>query len=165
MVFATQSLADIETSAIAPAIIESCPTRIFSLQRASADRAADPLGLPPVRPHDRQIEIIARAAPKREHYCQSARGNRLFELGLGEVALAFAAAPSKTDQLVIRAGLVPMAPQVLPGPAQVHAVSPGRLDMLPADPVSRPQRDQASGGPTQGVVPMKSPCNPLGLRP
>ena len=29
VVFATQSLADIETSAIAPAIIESCPTRIF----------------------------------------------------------------------------------------------------------------------------------------
>src|SRR6266436_2737817 len=29
VVFATQSLADIETSAIAPAIIESCPTRLF----------------------------------------------------------------------------------------------------------------------------------------
>jgi type IV secretory pathway VirB4 component len=29
VIFATQSLADIETSAIAPAIIESCPTRIF----------------------------------------------------------------------------------------------------------------------------------------
>ncbi len=29
VIFATQSLADIETSSIAPAIIESCPTRIF----------------------------------------------------------------------------------------------------------------------------------------
>ena len=29
VVFATQSLADIEKSAIAPAIIESCPTRLF----------------------------------------------------------------------------------------------------------------------------------------
>jgi type IV secretion system protein TrbE len=29
VVFATQSLADIETSAIAPAIVESCPTRLF----------------------------------------------------------------------------------------------------------------------------------------
>jgi type IV secretory pathway VirB4 component len=29
VVFATQSLADIETSALAPAIIESCPTRLF----------------------------------------------------------------------------------------------------------------------------------------
>lgn len=97
VVFATQSLADIETSAIAPAIIESCPTRIF----LPNERAAEPqittvyrrFGL-----NDRQIEIIARATPKRDYYCQSARGNRLFELGLGEVTLAFTAASSKTDQ-------------------------------------------------------------------
>ena len=49
----------------------------------------------------RQIEILSRATPKRDYYCQSRRGNRLFELGLGEVALAFAAASSKTDQLRI----------------------------------------------------------------
>ena len=42
-----------------------------------------------------------RATPKRDYYCQSARGNRLFELGLGEVALAFTATSSKTDQLAI----------------------------------------------------------------
>ena len=35
----------------------------------------------------RQIEILSRATPKRDYYCQSRRGNRLFELGLGEVAL------------------------------------------------------------------------------
>jgi len=51
--------------------------------------------------NDRQIEIVARATPKRDYYCQSARGNRLFELGLGEVALAYTAASSKTDQLAI----------------------------------------------------------------
>jgi type IV secretion system protein VirB4 len=34
--------------------------------------------------NDRQIEIIARAMPKRDYYCQSRRGNRLFELGLSE---------------------------------------------------------------------------------
>src|SRR6185437_13896470 len=38
------------------------------------------------------------ATPKRDYYCQSRRGNRLFELGLGEVALAFTAASSKTSQ-------------------------------------------------------------------
>ena len=102
VVFATQSLADIETSAIAPAIIESCPTRIF----LPNERAIEPqisaiyqrFGL-----NDRQIEILARATPKRDYYCQSRRGNRLFELGLGEVALAFLAASSKTDQLRIAA--------------------------------------------------------------
>jgi len=100
VVFATQSLSDIDASAIAPAIIESCPTRLL----LPNERAIEPqitaiyrrFGL-----NDRQIEILARATPKRDYYCQSRRGNRLFELGLGEVALAFAAASSKTDQAAI----------------------------------------------------------------
>src|SRR5262245_40342296 len=104
VVFATQSLADIETSSIAPAIVESCPTRLF----LPNERALEPqittiyrrFGL-----NDRQIEILARATPKRDYYCQSRRGNRLFELGLGEVALAFTAASSKSDQAAIAAVL------------------------------------------------------------
>ena len=100
VVFATQSLADIKDSAIAPAIIESCPTRVF-LPNA---RALEPqiaaiyagFGL-----NARQVEILARATPKRDYYCQSPVGDRLFDLGLGEVALAFAAAASKSDQAAI----------------------------------------------------------------
>ncbi len=100
VVFSTQSLADIENSPIAPAIIESCPTRVF----LANERALEPqiaaiyrrFGL-----SDRQIEILSQATPKRDYYCQSRCGNRLFELGLGEVALAFAAASSKTDQALI----------------------------------------------------------------
>ncbi len=100
VVFATQSLADIEDSAIAAAIIESCPTRLF----LPNERAIEPqitavyrrFGL-----NDRQIEIVSRATPKRDYYCQSRRGNRLFELGLGDAALAFVAASSKTDQVTI----------------------------------------------------------------
>src|SRR3546814_956136 len=46
-----------------------------------------------------QIEILSRATPKRDYYCQSRRGNRLFELGLGEVAMAFVAASAKSDQI------------------------------------------------------------------
>jgi type IV secretion system protein TrbE len=100
VVFATQSLSDIDSSAIAPAIIESCQTRLL----LPNERAIEPqitaiyrrFGL-----NDRQIEILARATPKRDYYCQSRRGNRLFELGIGEVALAFCAASSKTDQIAI----------------------------------------------------------------
>ncbi|MBU2232918.1 MAG: conjugal transfer protein TrbE [Alphaproteobacteria bacterium] len=100
VVFATQSLSDIDNSAIAPAIIESCPTRLL----LPNERAIEPqitaiyqrFGL-----NDRQIEILARATPKRDYYCQSRRGNRLFELGLSEVGLALAAASSKTDQSLI----------------------------------------------------------------
>jgi type IV secretion system protein VirB4 len=96
VVFATQSLADIDGSSIAPAIIESCPTRIF----LPNERAIEPQIIQIYRRfglNDRQIEILSCATPKRDYYCQSRRGNRLFELGLGEVALAFAAASSKAD--------------------------------------------------------------------
>ncbi|MBN8968107.1 MAG: conjugal transfer protein TrbE [Rhizobiales bacterium] len=100
VIFATQSLSDIDNSGIAPAIIESCPTRLL----LPNERAIEPqitaiyrrFGL-----NDRQIEILARATPKRDYYCQSRRGNRLFELGLSEVGLALAAASSKTDQSLI----------------------------------------------------------------
>lgn len=100
VVFATQSLADIDGSKIAPAIIESCPTRIL----LPNDRAIEPQIMAIYRRfglNDRQIEILARATPKRDYYCQSRRGNRVFELGLGEIALAFAAASSKADQAMI----------------------------------------------------------------
>ncbi|WP_454885910.1 conjugal transfer protein TrbE [Sphingomonas oryzagri] len=100
VVFATQSLADVETSSIAPAIVESCPTRIF----LPNERAMEPQIMTIYRRfglNDRQIEILSRATPKRDYYCQSRRGNRLFELGLGEVALAFTAASSKSDQIRI----------------------------------------------------------------
>lgn len=97
VVFATQSLADIETSAIAPAIAESCMSRIFLANERALEpqlaRIYERFGLNP-----RQIELIARARPKRDAYFQSPAGNRLFELDLGEVALAFAAAGSADDQ-------------------------------------------------------------------
>ncbi len=100
VIFATQSLSDIDNSTIAPAIIESCPTRLL----LPNERAIEPqitaiyrrFGL-----NDRQIEILARATPKRDYYCQSRRGNRLFELGLSEVGLALCAASSKSDQTLI----------------------------------------------------------------
>ncbi len=102
VVFATQSLADISNSNIAPAIIESCPTRIF----LPNDRAIEPqirdiyerFGLNP-----RQIEIISRCTPKQDYYAQTARGNRLFELDLGPLALAICGASTPHDQKLIDA--------------------------------------------------------------
>jgi len=100
VIFATQSLADIADSSIAPAIIESCPQRIF----LPNDRAVEPqaraayerFGL-----NERQIELIARATPKRHYYLQSRRGNRLFELGLGPMALALCGASDTEAQTLI----------------------------------------------------------------
>jgi type IV secretion system protein VirB4 len=55
--------------------------------------------------NDRQIELIARATPKRHYYLQSARGNRLFELGLGPVGLALCGSSDPAAQARIDATL------------------------------------------------------------
>lgn len=102
VLFATQSLADIAGSAIAPAIIESCPQRIL----LPNDRAIEPQGheiYARFGLNDRQIELIARATPKRHYYLQSARGNRLFELGLGPLALALCGSSDPAAQARIDA--------------------------------------------------------------
>ncbi len=51
--------------------------------------------------NERQIDLIASAMPKREYYLQSQQGNRLFELGLGPLALAICGASSPADQALI----------------------------------------------------------------
>jgi len=97
VVFATQSLSDISRSTIAPAVIESCPSRIF----LPSPQATEPqlrsvyegFGL-----NHRQIEIIAQAQPKRDYYYQSPLGHRVFDLGLGPLALAFVGASRPEDQ-------------------------------------------------------------------
>jgi type IV secretion system protein VirB4 len=102
VIFATQSLADVATSSIAPAIVESCRQRIL----LPNDRAVEPqsraayaaFGL-----NEAQIELVARAIPKRQYYLQSTRGNRLFELGLGPVALAVCGASDPAAQARIDA--------------------------------------------------------------
>ncbi len=100
VIFATQSLADVADSAIAPAIIESCPQRLFlPNERATEPQsrlAYERLGL-----NDRQIDLIGQAVPKRQYYLQSRRGNRLFDLSLGEIALCVCSASSPDDQRLI----------------------------------------------------------------
>ena len=100
VIFATQCSPTSTAAPSRPPSSRAVPTRMF----LPNERALEPqiatiyrrFGL-----NDRQIEILSRATPKRDYYCQSRRGNRLFELGLSEVALAFAAASSKTDQTAI----------------------------------------------------------------
>src|SRR3546814_12793511 len=108
------------TTLFRSAIVESCPTRIFLPNERAAEpqiaRIYERFGL-----NDRQIEILSRATPKRDYYCQSRRGNRLFELGLGDVALAFTAAssrtyPNKSGELVATRGNADFAEFSLPPP-------------------------------------------------
>src|SRR3546814_15256513 len=75
VVFATQSLADIAGSSIAPALIESCPQRIF----LPNDRALEPQSREAYERFGltaRHVELIAAAQPKPDYSQQSPRGNR-----------------------------------------------------------------------------------------
>jgi len=101
VVFATQGLSDVVDSTIASALIESCPTRIFlpndkALQGETA-KIYYRFGL-----NQRQVRILAMATPKRQYYYQSSLGNRLFELGLGPLALAYCAVSTKEEQKEIQ---------------------------------------------------------------
>jgi type IV secretion system protein VirB4 len=139
VVFATQSLADIADSSIAPAIIESCPQRIL----LPNDRAIEPqsraayerFGL-----NDRQIELVSRATPKRQYYLQSARGNRLFELGLGPIALALCGASDPATQARIDAILAEHGAGNFAGHFLADAGLDWAADLLPDFPL--PQAPQ-----------------------
>jgi type IV secretion system protein TrbE len=100
VVFATQSLADVADSAIAPALIESCPTRIYLPNERAFEpqqrQAYERFGL-----NETEIELIATAQRKRDYYYASPKGRRLFELSLGPVALAFCAASDPTARELI----------------------------------------------------------------
>lgn len=122
VIFATQSLSDISEASVAPAIIEGCPQRIF----LPNDRAIEPqaraiyerFGL-----NDRQIELIAHAAPKRQYYLQSQRGNRLFELALGPVALALCGTSDPASQSLINSVLAQNRPETFaPGFLQARGL-------------------------------------------
>lgn len=137
VVFATQSLADIADSTIAPAIIESCPQRIL----LPNDRAIEPqsratyqrFGL-----NDRQIELVSRATPKRHYYLQSSRGNRLFELGLGPVALALCGASDPATQARIDAILAEHGREDFAGLFLADAGLAWATDLLAQFPSSQP---------------------------
>ncbi|MCH9751623.1 MAG: conjugal transfer protein TrbE, partial [Alphaproteobacteria bacterium] len=100
VVFATQSLADIANSSIAPALVESCPTRIFlpneRAQEPQSKETYERFGL-----NARQIKLISRSTPKRDYYYQSPLGARVFDLGLGPIALSVCGASSPEDQAML----------------------------------------------------------------
>jgi len=101
VVFVTQSLADIHGSSKRHVIYESCPTKILlpnseagTEQGAAIYRA---IGL-----NEREIEIIAQSVRKRDYYYTSPLGNRLMDLTLGPLALAFVGATGREDLRAIR---------------------------------------------------------------
>lgn len=93
VVFATQSLADLYDPAnknltgTTATIMESCPTKIYlphPSMEAEIKSLYQKIGL-----SERQLEIIINALPKQHYYLVSPEGNRLFDLVLGDLTLAF----------------------------------------------------------------------------
>ena len=102
VVFATQSLVDVDTSSIAPTIKEACFTKIYlpnpiALQ-PDATEFYKRFGL-----NQRQIEILAFGTPKRDYYYTSPLGNRLFDLALDEIQLAYCAGASQERLSLVKA--------------------------------------------------------------
>ena len=132
VVFATQSLADIQRSSIAPALIESCPTRLFLPNPQAAEPQLRAIyqgfGL-----NERQIAIIAGATPKRDYYLQSPLGNRLFDLDLGPLALAFLASAGPADQRVISSLVERDGPAAFAAAWARHRGLPWAADLLEGD--------------------------------
>jgi type IV secretion system protein TrbE len=93
VVLATQSPSQLAQLSNRHTVVDSCPTRIYLPNPDAATTAQESLyrdlGL-----NDREIAIIQGAIAKRHYYVKSSAGSRLFELGLGPVALSFLAAPS-----------------------------------------------------------------------
>jgi type IV secretion system protein VirB4 len=97
VVLATQSLSQLWESPHRNVLLESCPTRILlpNPEAASPGHLAlyRDLGL-----NDAEVQLLARARRKRDYYFKSPRGSRLFELGLGPLALAFVGTPEGMTQ-------------------------------------------------------------------
>lgn len=86
------SLAQFDAVPAKQVLIESCPTKVL-LPNAEAGSSANlhlyrDLGL-----NDREIELVARAVPKRDYYVTSPLGSRMVTLDLGAVARAFLGTP------------------------------------------------------------------------
>jgi type IV secretion/conjugal transfer VirB4 family ATPase len=90
VVLATQSPAQLAQLPNRHTVVDSCVTKIYLPNPDAATPSQAPLyrdlGL-----NEREIAIVSQATPKRHYYLRSPRGSRLFELGLGPVALSFLA--------------------------------------------------------------------------
>ena len=100
VIFASQSLSDVAASGIASALIESCPTTIYLPNPTAQDPSTAAIyrtwGLT-----DAELRVLSEARKKREYYFRSKRGRRLFNLELGEYALALVGASDKRAQALM----------------------------------------------------------------
>lgn len=99
--FATQNIDTVLTSAIGSSILQTVATK-FLLPNAEASTASVAPLYRTIGLNNRQIENLAFARPKRDYYVMNQDGRRMFDLGLGKVALAFLGISGKEDAAKLR---------------------------------------------------------------
>lgn len=101
VIMATQSLADASESGIFEQLKEAIGSRIFlanpNARSEDGQRIYRSMGL-----GRRDVERVASAKPKTHYYHITPEGQRLFELALGPLAMAFCGASTKQDLATIQ---------------------------------------------------------------
>jgi len=105
VLLATQNLTDAVRSGILDVLVEATASKIFLPNVYAREDEGEnapaklyrSMGL-----NDRQIDIIASSRPKREYYVLSENGRRLYDLALGDFALAFVGASDKDSVAAIK---------------------------------------------------------------
>lgn len=101
VLLATQHLSDAANSGIMDTLISSTATKIFLPNAHVHDKDMAPLyqrmGL-----NARQMDILKIAVPKQDYYYVSSEGQRLFQLALGPLALAFVGSTDPDSLTVIQ---------------------------------------------------------------
>jgi type IV secretion system protein VirB4 len=101
VIFATQELQDVAGSPIASTIFSSCQTKIL-LPNPEAGMETNSKLYRSIGLTDRVIDLLTHATPKRDYFYSSPAGQRLFQLELGPVALAFVAASGVEDRKAVK---------------------------------------------------------------
>lgn len=101
VILATQALLDAVKSGLLDVLTESCPTQIF----LPNDKAMRDNIMPVYQSFGmnlRQITLISEARPKRQYYVTSPIGNRLMDMSLSPLELAFTAISDKIQLKQLR---------------------------------------------------------------
>lgn len=110
VLLATQNMSDAVHSGLMDVIIELCPTKIL-LPNKEADLQGTKEHPGPADLYtmcglnSKEISILKNGVYKRQYYYKSHLGRRLFELGLGPIALSFVAVSDKEEVASVR-GLI-----------------------------------------------------------
>lgn len=97
IVFASQSIEEIENSPILPAIRQACYSKIFlpnpNASNPKVAKIYHAFGL-----NETETDILSRAQAKQEYYFKNPSGSRLYSLALQETGLAWTGSSTSEDQ-------------------------------------------------------------------